>query len=201
MNAFKNSRNTTFVCATAIALASLSGCASDMAIYEPPVTEPTSGITFVNGSENQRGTFIAFEDATACTGRRYIRFGSENAIPAGNSRSTRVAAGSDFAFLASLNTLEDENYAIELGVTGSGPEPVLSKRFAAIGCSSLVSFSVEPDKDYYIVLSGPVAAGTCAVAVSEIYAEGMILPVKTQTRVSRETWEQPKSYCEPLGDR
>ncbi len=199
MNVFGYLRDTRSVCAAAIALASLSGCASDMAIYEPPSTEPTSIVTFVNSSESQRGTFIAFEDATACTGRRYIRFDSENAIPAGNSRSTRVAAGSDFAFLASLNTVENENYAIELGVTGSGPEPVLSRRFAAIGCSSLVSFSVEPDKDYYIVLSGPVAAGACSVAVSEIYAEGMILPVKTQTRVSRETWERPKSYCKPLG--
>ncbi len=184
--------------AAASMLLALFGCATDVSIYEPPTEEPTSVITFVNSSEQQRGTFIAFQDATACTGRQYIRFDEDKTIPAGNSRSTRVAAGSDFAFLASLDTVESENYAIELGVTGSGPEPVLSKRFAAIGCNSLVSFPVEPDKDYYIVLSGPESAGSCSVSVSEIYSGGMILPVKAKKRTSRETWGQPKSYCEPL---
>ncbi len=194
-------RITASAIAAAAVLLTLGACATNVAIYEPPTEEPTSVITFVNSSENQRGTFIAFRDATACTGRQYIRFDDNSTLPPGKSRSTRVAAGSDFAFLASLNTVESENYAIELGVTGSGPEPVLSKRFAAIGCSSLVSFPVEQDKDYYIVLAGPESAGACAVSISEIYNGGMILPVKASKRTARETWDQPKSYCEPLGLR
>ena len=198
MNIIMSSRNSVSAIAAALVLLAISGCASDVAIYEPPTEEPTSIVTFVNSTEIQRGTFIAFQDATACTGREFIRFDNDNALPPGNSRSTRVAAGREFAFLASLNTVESENYAIELGVTGSGPEPVLSRRFAAIGCNSLVSFSVEQDKDYYIVLSGPESAGSCSVSVSELYSEGMILPVKAKKRSSRETWGQPKSYCEPL---
>ncbi len=200
MNVTLNSRNTVSTFAACIVSLALGACATDAVIYEPPTEEPTSTVTFVNGSDNQNGTFVAFQDARACTGRQTIQFDKDKTIPAGNSRSTRVAAGSEFAFFASLNTVESEDYAIELGVTGSGPEPVLSKRFSAIGCHSIVSFTVEQDKDYYIVLSGPESAGSCAVSVSEIYSGGMVLPVKARKRASRETWGQPKSYCEPLID-
>ena len=102
--------------------------------------------------------------------------------------------------LATLNTVEKENYAIELGVTGSGPEPVLSRGFTAIGCNALLSFAVEPDKDYYVVVAGPERAGSCSVAVSELFSEGMIVPVEVHKRTSRETWGEPRSFCLPLDD-
>lgn len=186
--------------AASLVLSALSACASNVAIYTAPTAGPVSTITFSNATEHQNATLIAFDDGNACVGRRYMRFGSDRSVPPGDTRTTTLAAGREFAFLATLNTVENEDYAIELDVTGSGPEPVLSRGFTAIGCNALLSFAVEPDKDYYVVVSGPETAGTCAVTVSEIFAEGMILPVEVHRRTSRETWGEYRSFCEPLGE-
>ena len=77
------SRHTVFAISATPVLLALGACATDVSIYQPPTEEPTSVVTFVNSTENQRGTFTTFEDATACTGRQYIRFDNDDAIPAG----------------------------------------------------------------------------------------------------------------------
>ena len=184
--------------AASLVVSALSACASNVAIYAAPTAGPVSTITFSNATEHQNATLIAFDDGNACVGRRYVRFGSDRSVPPGDTRMTTLVAGREFAFLATLNTVENENYAIELGVTGSGPEPVLSRGFRAIGCNALLSFSVEPDKDYYVVVSGPETAGSCSVTVSELFSEGMILPVDVQRRTPRESWGEPRSFCEPI---
>lgn len=186
--------------AVSLAVSTLSACASNVAIYDAPTTGPMSTITFSNATEHQNATLIAFDDGNACIGRRYMRFDNDRSVPPGSKRTTTLAAEREFAFLATLNTVENEDYAIELGVTGSGPEPVLSRGFTAIGCNALLSFAVEPDKDYYVVVAGPETAGTCAVAVSEIFSEGMILPVRVHRRNSRDAWGEHRSFCEPLDE-
>ena len=186
--------------AATLIVPALFACATDVAIYDAPSAGPMSTITFANATEHQNATLIAFDDADACVGRRYMHFDNDRSIPPGDTRTTTLAAEREFALLATLNTVENEAYAIELGVTGSGPEPVLSRGFTAIGCNALVSFPVEPDKDYYVVVSGPETAGTCSVAVSEIFSEGMILPVQARKRTRRETWGEPRSFCEPIDE-
>ena len=195
-----STRNLKTLIVAPLLASALAACASNVAIYDAPTEGSVSTITFFNATEHQNATLVTFDDSNSCAGRRYIRFDNDRSIPPGSTRTTTLSADREFALLATLNTVENEDYAIELGVTGSGPEPVLSRGFTAIGCNALLSFPVESEKDYYVVVSGPETAGTCSVAVSEIFSEGMILPVQARKRIIRESWGEPRSYCEPLGD-
>lgn len=191
-------RKIKMIIVSSLALLTLAACASDFAIYEAPTTGRVSTIKFVNASENHRATLVTFDDGINCTGRRPIQFENEYAIPAGSSRSLSFAAGREFALFATLNRIEDEEYAVELGVTGSGPAPVVSRRFTAIGCDARLSFPIEPANNYQVVISGPESSGSCSVVVSEIHAEGMVAPVETSERIARSSWDKTRSYCEPL---
>ena len=131
-----------------LAVFTLSACAPNVAIYTAPTSGPVSTITFFNATEHQNATLIAFDDGNACVGRRYMVFDNSRSIPPGDTRTTTLAAEREFALLTSLNTVENEDYAIELGVTGSGPEPVLSRGFTAIGCSALLSIPRRSDPPF-----------------------------------------------------
>lgn len=181
-----------------IALLSLFACASDVAIYEAPVAGQLSKITIVNASENHSASLTTFDDGLACTGRRYIHFENDVSIPAGNSQPLTVSAGREFALFATLNRIEYEEYGVELGVTGSGPAPVISRSFSSIGCTARLSFPVEPATDYQAVISGPDPSGSCSVSVSEIDAEGRVVPVRTSERMQRASRDKNGSFCEPL---
>jgi hypothetical protein len=181
-----------------IALVSLSACASDFAIYETPATGQLSKITIVNASENHSASLTTFDDGLACTGRRYIHFENDVSIPAGDSRPLTVSAGREFALFATLNRIEYEEYGVELGVTGSGPAPAISRSFQSIGCTARLSFPIDPKTDYQAVISGPDPSGSCSVTVSEIDAQGRIVPVTTSERVLRASRDKTGSFCEPL---
>ncbi len=181
-----------------IALVTLSACASDFAIYEVPATGQLSTIKFVNSSENHSATLTTFDDGLACIGRRYIHFENDVSIPAGDSRPLTVAAGREFALFATLNRIEDEEYSVELGVTGSGPAPVMSRSFSSIGCTARLSFPVDPRIDYQVVISGPDPSGSCSVAVSKIDAQGLVVPVRASERARRASRDKLGSFCEPL---
>jgi hypothetical protein len=183
---------------TGLALLMLFACASDFAVYEAPTAGSLARITFVNASDKHRATLATFDDGVACTGRQYIHFENEYAIPAGSSRSLSVAAGREFALFATLNTVEEEDYAVELGAAGSGPAPVISRRFSAIGCNAGLSFPVEPENNYQVLISEPESSDACSVEVSEIHAEGADVPVETSERAIRSSWNESRSYCEPL---
>jgi hypothetical protein len=181
-----------------IALTALFACASDFAIYEAPATGQLSKITFVNASENHSATLTTFDDGLACTKRRYIHFEDDASIPAGGSRPLTVAGGREFALFATLNKIEEEEYSVELGVTGSGPAPVLSRSFSSIGCTAGLSFPVEPKTDYQVMISGPDPSQSCSVVVSEIGAQGLVVPVTTSERVIQASENKLGSFCEPL---
>ena len=181
-----------------IALVVLSACASDFAIYEAPTSGELSKITFVNASGDHSASLTTFDDGLACTGRRHIHFKGDASIPAGDSRPFTVAAGREFALSARLNKIEEEEYSVELGVTGSGPAPVLSRSFSSIGCTAGLSFPVEPKTDYQAVISGPDSSGSCSVVVSGISAQGLVVPVRTSERAIQPSQDKLGSFCEPL---
>ena len=182
------------------ALAALCACASDFAVYEAPAAGRLSDITFVNASEDHSVSLVTFDDGVACIGRRQIGFGNEDSIPAGDSRALSVAAGREFALLATMSTIEEEEYSVELGATGSGPAPAISRRFTAIGCRAGVSFPVQSERRYEVVISERELSDPCSVAVSEIHADGVVVPVDATARDIRSSWNEHRSYCEPLAD-
>lgn len=181
-----------------VALVALCACVTDYAIYEAPTTGQTSMITFVNASANHSATLTTFDDGLTCTGRRYIRFDGDASIPAGDSRPLTVAAGREFALFATLNKIEEEEYGVELGVTGSGPAPVLSRSFSSIGCNAGLSFPVEPKTDYQVVISGPDPSGSCSVVVSEVGEQDLTGTVITSERDIHPSQDKLGSFCEPL---
>jgi hypothetical protein len=109
-----------------------------------------------------------------------------------------VAAGREFALFATLNKIVDEKYSVELGATGSGPAPVISRSFSSIGCTARLSFPVDPKSDYQAVISGPDPSGSCSVVVLEMDADGMTVPIKTSERALRTSRNNLASACEPL---
>ncbi len=183
-----------------LALLTLGACASDFAIYEAPTTGPVSTITFINASKEQTATLITFGDGRACTGRQHIRFNNEYVLPTGSSQPLPVAAGREFALYAVLNTVEEEEYTIELGVTGSGPEPVISRQFSSIGCKAGLSFPVQPENDYEVVISERESSGSCSVVVSEVRADGAFASVEATERKIRTSADENNSFCEPLAN-
>ncbi len=186
------------IIALSIAFLTLLGCASNFAIYEAPTAGPLSKLTFNNAAKNQAVSLVTFDDGSDCTGGRNIRFENDNSIPAGSSRSTTIGAGRELAIFATLNTIESDDYSVELGVTGSGPAPVVSRTVLAIGCNAGVSFPVEPDNHYRMVISEPDSSESCSIAVSKIDANGLARPVEITERNMRSPRGDPGSYCEPL---
>lgn len=176
----------------------LCACVSNFAVYEPPTSGRLSKITFVNLADTQKASVATFDDGITCTRRRHIQFENEDGISAGGSRSLIVAAGKEFALFASLDTIEMDEYGIDLGITGGGPAPVITRSVTAIGCNAKLSFEVEPDKDYQIVMSEPVTAGFCSIVVSAVNENGERVEVETAQRILRSPRDELGSFCEPL---
>ena len=181
-----------------LALLALGACASDFVVYEAPTTGPVSNITFVNASREQTASLMTFADGRSCTGRRHIRFNNEYVLPTGSSQSVTVPAGREFALYAVLNTVEVEEYSVELGATGSGPAPVMSRQFSSIGCKAGLSFPVRQGNDYEVVISERKSSGTCSVVVSEVRADGAFASVEATERNIRTSADKNNSFCEPL---
>lgn len=181
-----------------LVLLALGACASDFAVYEEPAAGPVSNITFVNASKEQTATLMTFADGLTCTGRRHIRFNNEYVLPTGSSHSLTVPAGREFALYAVLNTVEVEEYEVELGVTGSGPTPVISRQFSSIGCKTGLSFPVRLENDYEVVISEREPSGSCSVVVSEVRANGVFASVEATERNIRNSADKNGSFCEPL---
>ncbi len=181
-----------------LALLTLGACASDFTIYEAPTTGPVSKLTFVNASKEQTATLMTFVDGRTCTGRRHIRFNNEYVLPSRSSHSLNVPAGQEFALYAVLNTVEVEELSVELGVTGSGPAPIISRQFSSIGCKAGLSFPVQMEKDYEVVISERESSGLCSVVVSEVRADGVFASVETRERIIRNSADKDNSFCEPL---
>ena len=193
-------RRSKTIAISCLTLLALGACASDFAIYEAPTTGPVSKITFVNASEEQTATLMTFVNGRACTGRRHIRFNNEYVLPTGSSQSLTVAAGRDFTLYAVLNTVEQEEYSIELGVTGSGPAPVISRQLSSIGCKAGLSFPVRLGNDYEVVISERDPSGSCSVVVSEVRANGVFASVEATERNIRNSGDKNNSFCEPLAE-
>ena len=181
-----------------LALFGLGACASDFTIYEAPTTGPVSKLTFVNASKEQTATLMTFVDGRTCTGRRHIRFNNEYVLPYGGSHLLNVPAGEEFALYAVLNTVEIEELSVELGVTGSGPAPVISRKLSSIGCKAGLSFPIQIEKDYEVVISERESSGLCSVVVSEVRAGGVFASVETRRRNIRNSADKNDSFCEPL---
>lgn len=179
-------------------LLALGACASDFVLYEAPTAGPVSNFTFVNASREQTATLMTFADGRACTGRRHIRLNNEYVLPTGSSQSLPVAAGREFALYVVLNTVEQEEYSVELGATGSGPAPVMSRRLSSIGCKAGLSFPVRPSNDYEVVISERDTSGSCSVVVSAVRADGVFASVEARERNIRASADKSGSYCEPL---
>ena len=186
------------IAALCFALLALGACASDFVIYEAPITGPVSKLTFVNASKEQTANLMTFVDGRTCTGRRHIRFNNDYVLPSGSSHSLTVPGGQEFALYAVLNTVEVEELSIELGVTGSGPVPVISRHFSSIGCKAGLSFPVQLEKDYEVVISERESSGSCSVVVSEVRADGLFASVETTERNIRSSADKSNSFCEPL---
>ncbi len=180
------------------AVLALGACASDFTIYEAPTTGPVSKLTFVNASKEQTATLMTFADGRTCTGRRHIRINNEYVLPSRSSHSLNVPADQEFALYAVLNTVEVEELSVELGVTGSGPEPVISRKLSSIGCKAGLSFPIQMEKDYEVVISERETSGLCSVVVSEVRANGVFASVETRRRNIRNSADRSNSFCEPL---
>ncbi len=180
-----------------LAVTSLCACASNYAVYTPPVSGPFATISVVNAAKTQSVSLATFDDGTRCLRRRHILIDG-GSLPAGESETLTVPAGREFALFATLDTLRVDDYEIDVGVTGGGPTPSLRRSVAAIGCSSRLSFLVEPAKDYRVVVSEPGATESCSVAVSETRDGTELRPVAYHQRTSRYSGDEMGMFCEPL---
>ena len=191
-------RRLTIIAVSCLALSWLGACASDFTLYEEPTAGPVSNITFVNASKEQTATLMTFADGQSCTGRRHIRFNNDYVLSTGSSQSLVVPAGREFALYVVLNTVEVEELEIELGVTGSGPEPVVRRQLSSIGCKTGLSFPIQLESDYEVVISERESSGSCSVVVSEVRADGAFLSVEAADRNIRTSADESNSYCERL---
>ena len=182
-----------------IAFLTLCACASNIAVYESPTSGRIAEITFVNAADMQEASLTTFVDGTTCSGKQQIHFDNKSAIPAGSNRTITAAGDREFALFARLATIESEEHGVDLGVTGSGPEPVIRHTVRAIGCNANLSFQVEPDNDYRVVLSEPKSSKSCSVLVSKIDKLGEIVEIETTQRTIRTPRDQIGPFCEPLG--
>jgi hypothetical protein len=141
---------------------------------------------------------MTFVDGITCTGRRRIRIEDEDAISAGSSRTISAAANREFALFVRLASIEDDEYSVELGVSGGGPAPVIRRTVTDIGCNASLSFAVEPENHYHVEISEPTASGSCSVVVSRINMEGELVAVKSTQRITRTPRNDSGPFCEPL---
>lgn len=193
-----NSRSIRIFSAQLFALLMLCACASNIAVYESPTFGRLSKITFVNAAETQDASLITFDDGIACTGRRHIQFEGEDAIPAGSSRTITAEAGREFALFVRLASIESDEYGIDIGITGGGPAPAIRRTVRAIGCSANLSFDVEPENGYQIVISEPMSSGSCSVVVSKNGKEGGLVAVESIQRIIQSPRNEAGAFCEPL---
>ncbi len=191
-------RNFRIVAIPTLALLTVCACASNFAVYESPTSGQLSRITFANTATKQKVGLATFDDGTTCTRRRHIQFGNEDGIPAGGYRSLTVVADKKFTLFASLDTIQNDEYGVDIGITGGGPAPVMTRTVTAIGCNARLSFEVEPDTDYRVVISEPVSSESCSVVVSEVNEEGELVAVETAQRIFRSPRGELGSFCEPL---
>lgn len=193
-----NARGIRTSSAPLFAFLTLCACASNISVYEPPTIGRLSKITFTNAAEIQDASLITFVDGITCTGRRRIQIEDEDAIPAGSSRTTSAAADREFALFVRLASIEDEEYGVELGVTGGGPAPVTRRTVTAIGCNANLSFEVESENNYHIEISEPKSSRSCSVVVSRIDMEGELVAVESTQRITRAPRNDAGPFCEPL---
>lgn len=186
--------------ATSFAILMLCACAPNITVYESPTSGRLSKITFVNAADIQEASLITFVDGNTCTAKRHIHFDDEAEIPAGNSRSITAAAGREFALFARLATIEDEEYGVDIGMTGGGPAPAIRRTVIAIGCNANLSFEVEPGNDYHVAISEPTSSQSCSVVVSKIDKQGELVEIESTQRIPRSSRDELGPYCEPLGE-
>lgn len=180
------------------ALLTLGACASNIVVYESPTLGRLSNITFVNAAEIQDAGLITFVDGATCTGRRHIQIDDEDAIPAGNSRTIATAADREFALFVRLAPIESDDYGVDIGITGRGPSPVNRRTVTAVGCNANLSFAVEPESHYRVVMSEPTSSRSCSVMVSKINQEGEDVAVESTQRIVRSSRNEIGPFCEPL---
>jgi hypothetical protein len=176
----------------------LCACAPAIEIYEAPTSGQITEITFVNATRIQEATLITFLDGETCMGRRQIYIDDKPAIHAGDRGSLAVPADAAFALSARLSTIEHEEYSVELSASSGAPSPAIKRSTAAIGCTVNLSFRVEPDATYQIVISEPDSSASCLVAVSKISRQGEITEVITTPRRPLAPRNQIGPFCEPL---
>jgi len=63
------------------------------------------------------------------------------------------------------------------------------RRFSAIGCNAGLSFPVEPENNYQVLISEPGSSDACSVVVAEFLAEGAVVPVEINERAIRSSWK------------
>jgi len=187
--------------AASCAFLTLCACTPIIDIYEPPTVGRMAEIRFVNAARIQEATLTTFDDGVTCTGKHQIYFENKPTILAGDSGTMTAAAGREFALFARLATVEHEEYGVDLSVTGGGPAPAIRRTTKAIGCNANLSFQVEPNTDYQIVLSEPESSASCSIAVSKIDRQGEFVKINTTLRTARTPRDQIGPFCEPLGGR
>lgn len=179
----------------------LCACAPTIEIYEPPTSGQTVEITVLNAARIQEATITTFLDGVTCMGRRQVYFDDKPAIRAGNSGSMTTPADTEFALFARLATIEHEEYSVELSATSGAPTPTIKRSTGAIGCNATLSFRVEANTAYQIVLSEPISSASCSIAVSKIAGQGENIEVDTTLRSARTPRNQIGPFCEPLTGR
>lgn len=192
----KNARALKFGSIAALGLLTLGACTSNFAVYESPNRGRLATITVVNEAETQNARFATFDDGRTCTRRRHIQFTSGEAITPGESLSFSVAAGKDVSVFAALDRISTNEYAVDVGMTGGGPTPVVTPTVTALGCNAIVTLDVEPGQDYRVAVSEAATSRSCAIEAAEISDGGNRLAVKAVERVARFPRDERGSFCE-----
>lgn len=183
---------------SALCIAALGACATNYTPYESPTSGPLATIALFNAANTQRAELETFDDGKTCRGKQRIQFEGGGQMPAGSSRSLAVTAGQTFTLFVSLDTIETDEYAIELGMTTGAPSPVRNRSFSAIGCTARLSFDIEPEQNYQIEISEAVSSRSCTVRVLEVSDMGQLVPVETVQRTLRQPRNELGPFCEPL---
>lgn len=191
-----DARSIKIAAVAAIGGLTLGGCVSNFAVYESPTAGQVATITVVNDAQTQDARFATFDDGRSCTRRRHIQFTGGEAIAAGESLSISVAAGNDFSLFAALDRISSDEYGVDVGITGGGPTPVIKPTVTAINCNAIVTFDVEPGREYRLSVSEAVTSRSCAIETVVISDGGNHMPVKTIDRIARFPRDELGSFCE-----
>ncbi|MCH9694845.1 MAG: hypothetical protein K0U72_10080 [Gammaproteobacteria bacterium] len=162
----------------ALALLVLSACASSIAVYETPTSGEVAVITLVNAAATQRVNLTTFDDGKTCTGRRLIQFDGKDGLSPESTRTLAVTAGEVFTLFASMDTIGDDDYGVELGATSGGPAPVMRRNITAIGCNVDLSFQINAGERYEVIISEPDLSRACSVRVSAMDEAGLPVAVE-----------------------